>query len=81
MLQKILFLALLALPTLAFARSEPVECFKGVTRNTSYNLETQLALKLCAGSKNGKGTVDCYRDATVLLDLATNSAIELCAEK
>lgn len=82
MLIKMMILSSLLLPTLSFAFSEPTECVSK-TRVHSVNLPTDLAVKLCAGTKNAKATIDCFKEAvrSSALNLNIETAIQLCTEK
>ena len=69
-------------PVVSFAFSEPTECLKD-TKRTLVNLPVEQGVKLCAGTKNAKVTIDCYKEAvrSSALNLNVETAIELCAKK
>ena len=60
---------------------EPIKCYSflgDVTGDTE--MPVGLAVQLCAGTKNAKATLLCYKAAFEALKLNRGLAIELCSE-
>jgi hypothetical protein len=60
---------------------EPIKCYSFLGDITGdKEMPVGLAVKLCAGTKNAKTTLDCYKMAFSGLELNRGLAIELCSE-
>jgi hypothetical protein len=60
---------------------EPIKCYSFVGDMTGdENMPVGLAVQLCAGTKNAKATLLCYKVAFEVLQLNRGLAIELCGE-
>jgi hypothetical protein len=60
---------------------EPIKCLSFLADITGDNeMPIGLAVKLCAGTKNAKATLVCYKMAFEALKLNRGLAIELCSE-
>ena len=60
---------------------EPIKCygyFGDVTGDKE--IPVGLAIELCAGTKNAKATLTCYKMAFEALELNRGLAIDLCSE-
>lgn len=84
MIRSAVLAALLVVPAISIASTNPIECMRDTKRliMTSVLNENQ-ALRLCAGTKAATATIDCFRDAIRSngLDLNVEQAIELCRER
>jgi hypothetical protein len=60
---------------------EPIKCYSFMGDITGdEKMPVGLAVQLCAGTKNAKATLVCYKSAVTLLQLSRGLAIELCSE-
>ena len=60
---------------------EPIKCYSFLGDITGdQEMPVGLALQLCAGTKNAKATLVCYKMAFEALKLNRGFAIELCGE-
>jgi hypothetical protein len=60
---------------------EPIKCYMFVGESTGdKEMPVGLAIELCAGTKNAKATLLCYKLAFEALKLNRGLAIELCSE-
>lgn len=60
---------------------EPIKCYSFVDDMTGdKEMPVGLAVQLCAGTKNAKATLGCYKIAFEKLELNRGLAIELCSE-
>ncbi len=60
---------------------EPIKCYSFLGDITGDNeMTVGLAVRLCAGTKNAKATLLCYKMAFESLELNRGLAIDLCGE-
>ncbi len=60
---------------------EPIKCYSFLGEITGdKEMPVGLAVELCAGTKNAKATLVCYKMAFEALELTRGLAIELCSE-
>lgn len=60
---------------------EPIKCYSFVGDITGdEGMPVGLAVELCAGTKNAKATLICYKAAFEALELNRGLAVELCSE-
>jgi hypothetical protein len=60
---------------------EPIKCYGFIGDITGdKEMPVGLAVQLCAGTKNAKATLACYKMAFEALGLNRGLAIELCSE-
>jgi hypothetical protein len=60
---------------------EPIKCYSFLGDITGdKEMPVGLAIQLCAGTKNAKATLVCYKMAFEALKLNRGLAIELCSE-
>ena len=61
---------------------EPIKCYSFLVDITGdEKMPVGLAVELCAGTKNAKATLVCYKMAFEKLQMNRGLAIELCGEK
>jgi hypothetical protein len=60
---------------------EPIKCYTFTSEITGdKEMPVGLAVELCAGTKNAKATLVCYKIAFEKLELNRGLAVELCSE-
>ena len=61
---------------------EPIKCYSFLVDITGdEEMPVGLSVQLCAGTKNAKATLVCYKIAFEALELPRGLAIELCGER